>query len=335
MWRIAGARHSSTNAPPGEGSAPVAVNNASPETAAGPPRSSLDAAGTMRVVANLGASLAVRDARGDGPARQVVPLRQLPLVVAGDLVRVAADAAGVERAVALLPRSTVLERPGEHGRERALAANLDALVVVSAAPPGIDTLLIDQFCVGAHRAGLEAIVVVNKADLLDPQRRERAETMLGAYRSAGHRALACSAAAPGGLDGLEAALEGRAVALVGASGTGKSSIVAALLPELEVRVGELSAATGLGAHTTSVTAWYGRPGGGAIVDSPGVRRYAVETLAREDVRAGFAEIRRLGETCRFNDCLHVVEPGCAVREALEAGTLSRFRYANYRRLAGV
>ena len=294
---------------------------------------------TLRVVANLGRSLLARPAgtppgEAPAPARQVVPLRQLPLVVAGDLVRAATDAAGVERAVELLPRRSVLERPGEHGRAKALAANLDALAVVSAAPPGIDTLLIDQFCVGAHRAGLDAVVVLNKADLLDAGRRARAETMLEAYRAAGHVALACSTAGDPGLGALEGALAGRAAALVGASGAGKSSIVAALLPDLEVRVGEISAATGLGAHTTSVTAWYARADGGAIVDSPGVRQYAIATLDRADVVAGYREIARLGAACRFNDCGHAVEPGCAVREALAAGTLARFRYANYRRLVG-
>ena len=305
----------------------------------GPP----PAADVLRVVANLGRSLVVRAEPAEFPAvpeppaaeRQVVPLRQLPLVVAGDLVRVETDAAGVERAVELLPRASVLERPDTHARSRPLAANLTHLAIVSAAPPGIDTLLIDQFCVGAHRAGLEALVVVNKAELLEPGQRARIETMLDAYRAAGHPALACDAKAPGGLDALEAALAGRVSALVGASGVGKSSIVASLLPERDVRVGALSEASGLGAHTTSVTLWYALPRGGAIVDSPGVRRYAVETLERDDVRAGYREIAALAEGCRFNDCLHVVEPGCAVRGALDAGKLAAFRYANYRRLAGV
>lgn len=283
----------------------------------------------------------VRDVVGADAAavRQVVPLRQLPLVVAGDLVRVEADAAGVERAVGLLPRRSVLERPGTHGRHKALAANLTHLAIVSAAPPGIDTLLIDQFCVGARRAGLEAIVVVNKHDLLEPDGRARVEAMLEVYRRAGHPAVACDAKAAGGLEALTAELraEGgaRAVALVGASGVGKSSIVAVLLPDLDVRVGAVSAATGLGSHTTSVTLWYDLPSGGALVDSPGVRQYGVETLARDDVRAGFREIAALGERCRFNDCLHVVEPGCAVRAGLGDGTVAAFRYANYRRLAGV
>ena len=285
-----------------------------------------------RVVANLGRALVV-DA--DGGPRQVMPLRQLPLVVAGDLVRLANDAAGVERAVELLPRATLLERPGEHGRDKALAANLTHLAIVSAAPPGIDTLLIDQFCIGARRGGLEAIVVVNKTGLLDDVRRERVATMLAGYAAAGHPTVACDAKAEGGLAGLRAQLADRAVALVGASGVGKSSIVAALLPDRDVRTRAVSATTGLGAHTTSVTCWYDLPDGGALVDSPGVRQYAVETLTREDVRAGYAEIRTLSEGCRFNDCSHVVEPGCAVRAALDDGALAAFRYANYRRLTGV
>ncbi len=284
------------------------------------------------MIANLGRALVVDDA---GAPRQVMPLRQLPLVVAGDLVRLATDAAGVERVVELLPRATLLERPGEHGRDKALAANLTHLAIVSAAPPGIDTMLIDQFCIGARRGGLEAIVVVNKIELLDEARRGRVATMLAAYAAAGHPTVTCDAKADGGLAELRTELADRAVALVGASGVGKSSIVSALLPDLDVRVGAVSATTGLGAHTTSVTCWYDLPDGGALVDSPGVRQYAVETLTNADVRAGYAEIRLLAEGCRFNDCSHVVEPGCAVRGALDAGTLAAFRYANYRRLAGV
>ena len=313
------------------------MNNAAPTLVRGAGTASGADDEPLRVVANLGRTLVVRARGGAGGSavRQVVPLRHLPLVVAGDLVRVASDAAGVERAVEVLERASVLERPEAHGKTRPLAANLTHLAIVSAAPPGIDTLLIDQFCVGAHRAGLDPIVVVNKADLLDAERRARVETMLDAYRAAGHPGIACHARGDEGVRPLAEALAGRASALVGASGTGKSSIAATLLPERDVRVGALSAATGLGAHTTSVTRWYALPGGGAIVDSPGVRQYAVESLGREDVRAGYREIRTLAEGCRFNDCLHVVEPGCAVREALDAGALAAFRYANYRRLAGL
>lgn len=266
---------------------------------------------------------------------QAVPLRQLPLIVTGDRVVVETDKAGATRATALTPRDSVLERVEPHGKFRPLAANLTHLGIVSAAPPGIDTLLIDEFCVAARRAGLGAIIIINKYRSLSTEQQTAADRLLGAYHAAGHTTVVCEAAAPDGLDTLTDSLADRVVALVGASGVGKSSIVQRLLPDRDVRVGAVSEATGLGSHTTSVTFWYDLPGNGALVDSPGVRRWSVEELAHSDVRAGFGDIANLAEGCRFNDCSHGVEPGCAVADALAAGRLARFRYENYRKLVSM
>ena len=235
----------------------------------------------------------------------------------------------------LLERRSVLARPDHRGHPKPLAANLTHLAIVSAEPPGIDTLLVDEFCVGALAAGIEPLVVVNKADLLDGAEREAVLALLAVYRDVGHPATLVDARSEAGVAALEAELAGRTVALVGASGVGKSSIVQQLLPDLDVRVGAVSAATGLGSHTTSVTHRYALPGGGAVIDSPGVRRYSVAHAAPADVRAGYLEIARFGTDCRYRDCAHVVEPGCRVRAALEAGDVAPWRYANYRKLAGL
>jgi len=270
-----------------------------------------------------------------GDVHRAVPMRNLPLIVAGDLVRCEATADGTLRAVELLERRSVLARPDHRGHPKPLAANLTHLAVVTADPPGIDTLLIDEFCVGALRAGIDVLVVVNKADLLDAAARDEALALLAVYRDVGHPAVLIDARTAAGIEPLATELAGRTAALVGASGVGKSSIVQQLLPDLEVRVGAVSAATGLGSHTTSVTHRYALPGGGAVIDSPGVRRYSVAHAPPADVRAGYREIARLGEGCRYRDCAHVVEPGCAVRDALEAGEMAEWRYANYRKLAGL
>lgn len=291
-----------------------------------------------RVVANLRSSIAVRpvdDANDTEPVAQAIPLRSLPLLVAGDVVRCEAAKDGALRAVELLPRSGVLARPDHRGHPKALAANLTHLGIVSAAPPGIDTLLIDEFCVGANRAGIDALVIVNKADLLDEEARADARAMLDVYREVGHPVALVDAQSAAGVAPLVRQLAGRTAALVGASGVGKSSIVQQLLPDLEVRVGAVSAATGLGSHTTSVTFRYALSGGGAVIDSPGVRRYSVANADPVDVRAGYLEIARFGARCRYRDCAHAVEPGCAVQAALEAGEIAPWRYANYRKLAGV
>ena len=264
-----------------------------------------------------------------------VPLRQLPLIVTGDLVVVETDEAGATRATELIPRESVLERAEQYGKFKPLAANLTHLGIVSAAPPGIDTLLIDEFCVAARRAGLGAIIIINKYRSLTLEQQAAADRLLDAYSAAGHTALVCEATDSDGMAALSEGLAGRVVALVGASGVGKSSIVQRLLPDRDIRVGAVSAATGLGSHTTSVTFWYDLPGAGALVDSPGVRRWSVEELSHNDVRAGFGDIAELAEGCRFNDCKHTVEPGCAVTRALEGGNLARFRYENYCKLVAL
>ena len=291
-----------------------------------------------RVIANFGATIAFRwadDEDDSGVVEQAVPLRQLPLLVAGDRVRCAAEPGGAYRVTALDARSSVLARADHRGRAKPLAANLSHLAIVSAAPPGIDTRLVDEFCVGAWLAGIDALIVINKADLLDAGEHARAEGLLETYRQIGHPAVMIDAKSDAGLEPMKRELDGRSIALVGASGVGKSSIVKRLLPDLDVRIGAVSDATGLGAHTTSVTFCYALTGGGTVIDSPGVRRYAVAHLEAVDVRAGFREMARLAEQCRFGNCSHVVEPACAVRDAVASGEIASWRYDNYRALAGV
>lgn len=262
-----------------------------------------------------------------------MPLRNLPLIVCGDRVRVERDEAGAVRATALAERATVLERADHRGRFKPLAANLTHLGIVAADPPGLETLLIDQFCIAAACTGLEPLVVFNKCDLLDEPGGARVDGLLADYRSAGYAAVAIDATTDAGTDPLREALVGTAAALVGASGVGKSSIVQRLLPEREIRVGAVSAATGLGSHTTSVTFWYELPDGGSIVDSPGVRQYSVSELSAADVRGGMRDVATIAEGCRFNDCSHAVEPDCAVQAALAAGELPAWRYENFLKLS--
>lgn len=289
------------------------------------------------VVANHRSGVAVRRVGEDAPeaVSRAVPLRHLPLLVAGDRVRCEDAGEGMLRVVELLERRTVLARPDRRGQPKPLAANLTHLAIVSADPPGIDTLLVDEFCIGALAAGIEPLVVVNKADLLDEAAREAVRALLAVYAEVGHPTALVDARTAHGVEPLATALAGRTAALVGASGVGKSSIVQRLLPDLELRIGAVSATTGLGAHTTSVTYRYSLPDGGAVIDSPGVRRYSVAHATPAEVREGYLEIARLGRECRYRDCAHVAEPDCRVREALEAGTIASWRYANYRKLAGL
>ena len=302
---------------------------------------------SARVVANFGASLAVTplDAQGNAvqaateepaPVEHAVPLKKLPLLVAGDLVELERDAQlGSCRIVKLVKRQSLLERNDGRRGMKALAANLTHLAIVSAEPPGIDTLLIDQFCLAAHRAGIDAIIVINKADLLNDEDCASAENILSVYKRMGYASVLVNTKASGGIDALQNELTDRAVTFVGASGVGKSSIIGALLPDLEVRTGAISAATGQGSHTTTVTCWYefnGDSGTGAIIDSPGVRQYSVAHLEPADVRAGYRDIRDAAQQCRFANCAHRVEPGCHVQASVASGDIAQWRYDNYCKL---
>jgi len=157
--------------------------------------------------------------------------------------------------------------------------------------------------------------------------------MLQVYRQCGYPSVLVDTKTDGNLNPLIDELSGKTVVLVGASGVGKSSIVQQLLPDLDVRVGAISDATGFGAHTTTVTFWYELDNGAAIIDSPGVRQYSVAHLSAQDVRNGYRDLVDVGAQCRFANCSHVVEPDCAVVEAVEQGRLSKWRYANYKKLA--
>ncbi len=296
-----------------------------------------------RVVANFGAALAVSpetssNSSGIDPlsVEQAVPLKKLPLLVAGDLVELERDEKlGSCRIIKLLKRASVLERNDGRRGMKALAANLTHLAIVSAAPPGIDTLLIDQFCLAAHRAGIDALIVINKADALSEQERAEADEILDVYRAMGYAAVLVSTKTEPGIDALLSELSNRAVTFVGASGVGKSSIIGKLLPDLDVRTGAISAATGQGSHTTTVTCWYDfehQGEVGALIDSPGVRQYSVAHLEPADVRAGYRDIRDAAQSCRFANCSHRVEPGCEVSVQVASGEIARWRYENYCKL---
>lgn len=285
---------------------------------------------SYRVIANFGAAVAVLD--NDRSVHRATPLSKLAQLVAGDQVQCEREEGGSLRVVELMERDGVLARADHRGQAKPLAANVSHLVIVSAAPPGIDTLLIDQFCIAAETAGISAMIVINKSDLLDEQALLDCEAVLEVYRRIGYPAILIDTKTPGKMEPLESELLGKTVVLVGASGVGKSSIVKSLLPDLEVRVGAISAATGLGSHTTSVTFWYEMDNGASIIDSPGVRQYSVEHLSAENVRHGYLDLYDQAAQCKFTDCSHKVEPKCAVQAALASGDIAQWRFDNYLKL---
>jgi len=231
----------------------------------------------------------------------------------------------------VLPRRTVLARRRSFGqkREHVIAANADRLAIVaSVASPPFRSGAVDRFLVAAHAGGLEALLVVNKLDLLAPG--EALPDEVRAYEAV-IPVFAVSATSGAGLERLRAALAHGTTVLAGHSGVGKSSLINALEPELRLETGELNKRE-RGAHTTSASTWLRIAGGAVVIDTPGVREIGTGPVDRDLLGPVYPEIARASVDCRFRDCEHRREPDCAVRAAVDAGSISAARLANFHRL---
>lgn len=252
--------------------------------------------------------------------------------VCGDIVRwVAADTEGAAGLITeIIPRRTELARMNMRGQSEVIAANLTQLVSVIAPLPAPDLGLCDRYLAAAEWAGLKACVVANKRDL------PGAEALLGealdCYAALGYPVVWATKNAPGGGQDLAARLREEISVLVGQSGVGKSSLINLLVPGVEATVQEISRAAETGKHTTSVASLYQLPAGGDLVDSPGVRDFAPPLPPPRGIASGFREIARHAANCRFKDCMHLREPGCAVAAATSAGEIPARRIASYRQL---
>ncbi len=284
-----------------------------------------------RVVVRHGRSLLIR--ADDGTQVHGMFRANLGEVVCGDRViwQAAADNEGV--VVAVLPRETALSRPGISHREKAIAANITQLVVVLAAQPEPSGYLLDQYLVAAERIGVRGLICLNKADLLDEQGRAAFRRRFEPYEDIAYQVIQISAKTEHGLDPLRARLQGETSILVGQSGVGKSSLINALIPEQAIEEGSLSDATGLGRHTTSAATLYQLQSGGELIDSPGVRSFRLGTLDRQALERGFREFRPFLGHCRFHNCSHIAEPDCAIRRAVEAGSITQQRLESYQHIA--
>ncbi len=259
------------------------------------------------------------------------PLKKLGLLVCGDIVGYYHEG-GINRVTSVLERSGTLSRTDRRGQAKPVAANITQLVAVTAPKPPFDPLLLDRYTVAARHIDVDLLIVINKVDALDDETRETAQHLQDTYHEIGYRVIRCSTKTLQGIDELRHQLAGQVSILVGQSGVGKSSLLAELLPEQEIKVGALSENSGLGKHTTTVTTWFNLPDGGAMIDSAGVRQFGLDHLNDFDLQLGFKEICELATSCRFNDCKHTIEPDCAVLKALEDQSLAQQRYNHFIRM---
>jgi len=286
-----------------------------------------------RVVASHGRDALVEDESG-GRIRCRLHGRRLA-VVCGDRVHWsrAATEGGGGLITEVLPRTTELLRINLRGEREAVAANLSQLVAVVAPVPAPDFGLCDRYLAAAEWAGLKVCVVANKCDL--PDAGGRIASVLAVYERLGYPAVRAGRRAAEGTGGLAARLAGECSVLVGQSGVGKSSLTNRLVPGVEAAVDEVSRASESGRHTTSTASLHRLPAGGELIDSPGVRDFSPPLPEPRAIAGGYREIAAAADGCRFRDCLHRREPGCAVAEAAARGPIAPRRLASYRQLLGL
>ncbi|HFQ13469.1 MAG TPA: small ribosomal subunit biogenesis GTPase RsgA [Gammaproteobacteria bacterium] len=283
-----------------------------------------------RIIAHLGKRLLVEDENGQ--EHRCSARRNLPALACGDEVGWQQPDPRSCVIHELRPRRSLLARPDARGRQKIIAANLDQILIVCAPRPELNEGLLDRYLVAATLTGIEPVIVLNKIDLLDEAALAAYRKRLAVYSKLGYRVIHTSAHADAAFNSLLECLREKTSVLVGQSGVGKSSLLNRLLPGVEARVGEMSEATGKGRHTTTTARLYHLPESGDLIDSPGIREFGLWNVTPAQLARGFPEFADLQPHCRFRDCRHRNEPGCAVLDALREGRISLARHDSYLRI---
>jgi ribosome biogenesis GTPase len=232
---------------------------------------------------------------------------------------------------AVHPRSTVLTRPDYYDGIKPIAANIDHIIIVSSIAPEFSRNIIDRYLVACEDIGITPIIVLNKSDLLDEESARIVDEELQDYRDIGYEVLYSSMHGDG-LDELKAVMKDKINIFVGQSGVGKTSLLNMLLPEVEAVTAEISENSGLGKHTTTTARLYHFPNGGDLIDSPGIREFSLWHLSADRIASGFIEFRPFLGLCKFRDCKHQGDPGCALEEAVEQEKISDARFYSFERI---
>ena len=251
-------------------------------------------------------------------------------VAVGDEVVITEDGVGGGVVDAVLPRRSLLARPDVYDShlQQIIVANVDQLLIVASwRDPQIWPELIDRYLIVAARNDLPAILCINKIDLMEDA--AELDRVLSPYRALGCTIVMTSTLTGVGIDQLRALLAGQTTVLAGLSGVGKSSLVSAVEPGLELRTSEVSEHAGEGRHTTTQAIWLSLAAGGAVVDTPGIREFGLSGLHQAELADWLPEFADHDMDCRFNNCLHISEPDCAVRSAVKTGAIADSRYHSY------
>lgn len=284
------------------------------------------------VITNFGKRILVESAEGDIYNCSV--RQHLGKLVAGDEVTWQAgmeDKTGV--ATSVKPRRHELSRPGFRGQTRMVAANIDCIGLVAAVEPGIHPDMIDRYLVAGHQLNLPMFIILNKIDLIESDEQwEAIAELLLPYTEMDIEILPVSSVSRVGLDELEAKMSGQNGVFVGTSGAGKSSLINALIPDLDIKINSLSESTGLGKHTTTNSILYHLQQGGNLIDSPGVRQFTPNPCSLQSLEASYPDFVPFLGKCKYHNCTHSIEPHCAIKQAIEDELIHYSRYQSFQRL---
>lgn len=282
------------------------------------------------IITHYGTQVVVEATDGDniGQAKRCHFRSNLGSLVTGDHI-VWRDANPLGVVVAVLPRKSELSRPDPHGDMKTIAANIDRIIIVIAPYPEPHANLIDRYLVAATAIGIEPVILINKIDRVDDAARTKITLLDDTYRDLNYSLLQVSTKTGEGLEELQGYLADFTSIFVGQSGVGKSSLVNALLPDSNLRVGALSERQ-LGSHTTTNAHLLHLPAGGHLIDSPGIREFGLWHMEANEVLEGFVEFRPFIGHCKFRDCSHNHEPSCAILSAIADGKIKQTRMDSYR-----
>ena len=286
-------------------------------------KTSLNNAGeeqTGLVITRYGQRLLVESESGD--LYQCTGRQNIELSVAGDQVIFQKISNNEGVVTALLERENTLKRS-----QKLIASNVDELWLVVAIEPHYQFELIDRYLVVAENANLPINIVVNKIELSNNI--QQVENDFSIYESAGYSVIYLSVKNKTNIKQFKNFLNDKTHIFLGQSGVGKSSLINELIPDLNLRVNEISIKSKLGKHTTTNTTLYHIPSGGDLIDSPGIREFQLDNLTNKEILSGFKEFKPFIGQCKFRNCTHINEPNCAIKQAVESGKINHKRYESY------
>lgn len=282
------------------------------------------------VIAHFGIQVAVESDLGD--VYHCYLRANLPSLVTGDKViwRAGNQQNGI--VTALQPRVTELCRTDSSGKLKPIAANVTLLAIVFAPLPTLYANLLDRYLIAAEHMAIKPLLIFNKVDLLNEYSYKEFSDLLTTYRSLNYQVLEVSSHNPDSIGELRQVLSHNTTVFVGQSGVGKSSLINTLLPDAAIKVGALSEFTHKGTHTTTTAKLFHLPSGGDLIDSPGIRDFALTHMDKTIIEVGFIEFRPFWGCCKFRNCQHQQEPGCALLSAVAEGKIRPERMASYRHI---